>query len=178
MSGKSERMFCMTIQKATLLDHEKNGKIQEVGLAQIKTFYRNDAIFKVSGSRQIGNWLSNEIGNNAQETVKILYCNIKNEVIYSQNAFVGMISEASVSPFQIIQTAVILNTTRIIFSHNHPSGDVTPSQTDVEFANRLQLSLELVGMQLLDVFTISETNYCSFSEKQLLDQTAEVNLFS
>ncbi|MCM6819334.1 JAB domain-containing protein [Pediococcus pentosaceus] len=84
----------------------KKEYIFELGHVQVKAVTSNKPVFKVEGSEQLGKFLSAEIGNYSQEIFKVLYLNIKNEVIYKQELFAGIISTMAVEPFQIIQTAV------------------------------------------------------------------------
>jgi DNA repair protein RadC len=65
-------------------------------------------------------------------------------------AYTGMLSRIAVEPRQILVTALLANAARILVAHNHPSGEVSPSQEDLYFTRRLQGAAELVGVLLLD----------------------------
>ncbi|KAF0521012.1 hypothetical protein [Pediococcus pentosaceus] len=65
----------------------KKEYIFELGHVQVKAVTSNKPVFKVEGSEQLGKFLSAEIGNYSQEIFKVLYLNIKNEVIYKRELF-------------------------------------------------------------------------------------------
>lgn len=100
-----------------------------------------------------------------------MYLNIKNEVIYKQELFAGIISTMAVEPFQIIQTAVLVNTPRIIIAHNHPSGrSDEPSQNDITFTQNLNKILKMVGIELIDSIIVSPNSYYSLADNRLLSE--------
>ena len=58
----------------------------------------------------------------------------------------------------------------LILIHNHPSGDPTPSQEDMEITARIYQAGELLGIHLLDHIVIGDQRYCSFRETGLWDE--------
>lgn len=63
-------------------------------------------------------------------------------------------------PFQIIQTAVLVNTLRIVIAHNHPSGrSDEPSQNDITFTQNLNKILKMLGIELIDSIIVSLDSY-------------------
>ncbi|MEE6680451.1 JAB domain-containing protein [Pediococcus pentosaceus] len=149
----------------------KKEYIFELGHVLVKAVTSNKPVFKVEGSEQLGKFLSAEIGNYSQEIFKVLYLNIKNEVIYKQELFAGIISTMAVEPFQIIQTAVLVNTPRIIIAHNHPSGRFDePSQNDITFTQNLNKILKMVGIELIDSIIVSPNSYYSLADNRLLSE--------
>lgn len=53
-------------------------------------------------------------------------------------------------PREIFKEALFLNANAIMLAHNHPSGDLTPSKSDIEITNHIQQGMELMGLKLLD----------------------------
>lgn len=145
--------------------------ILELGNVQIKAVDSGKKVFKVEGSKHLGEFLISEIGNYAQEVLQALYLNTKNEVIYKQNLYVGTVDEVVVSPFQVIQNAVLVNAPRVVIAHNHPSKHAEyPSDNDVEFAQKLNICLRMMGAVLLDSFVVSQDGYFSLAESGLLSE--------
>lgn len=70
-------------------------------------------------------------------------------------AYTGMISRMQAEPRQILVTALLANAAFILVAHNHPSGDVAPSQDDLYFTRRLARAAQLVGVPLLDHLIIA-----------------------
>lgn len=144
----------------------QNDYILELGNVMVKARKSEDEVFKVNGSGDLGDFLIDEIGFNAQEIVLILYLNVQNEVIYKQRIFAGSISEANVSIFHIIQSAVLVNAPRVVMAHNHPSNSaIEPSMPDVEFCDKLNMTLSYMNIELLDFFIVNNKEYFSFKER-------------
>lgn len=58
---------------------------------------------------------------------------------------------------------------KIILVHNHPSGDATPSQQDIDFTNSLYDATNLLGIQLLDHLVIGNKTYTSIFSKMITE---------
>lgn len=76
--------------------------------------------------------------------------NSKAMVIGYNVVSIGSLSTTTVHPREVIKFAVMANAAAVILLHNHPSGDVTPSETDIETTMRLSEALKLVGIKVLD----------------------------
>lgn len=86
-----------------------------------------------------------------QEHIVIMYLNSKNEVLKSKIVAIGTVSEALVSPADVLRTAILLRgCARLIMVHNHPSGDPTPSAQDMQLTHRMSDAVKLLGYELLD----------------------------
>ena len=73
----------------------------------------------------------------------------------------GCTNSAIVLPKEIYKRALMINTTNIIFSHNHPSGVLTPSGEDIMLTKRLESAGELLGIKVLDHVIVSDTGFYS-----------------
>jgi DNA repair protein RadC len=62
----------------------------------------------------------------------------------------GSLSETLMHPREVFKAAVLANAAGIVLVHNHPSGNPTPSRTDLEVTNRLRTAGEVMGIELLD----------------------------
>jgi DNA repair protein RadC len=70
-----------------------------------------------------------------------------------------------VHPREIFKEAIARSSAAIILVHNHPSGDPTPSQEDVEVTRRLVEAGRLLGIEVLDHVVVGDNRYVSFKEK-------------
>lgn len=69
----------------------------------------------------------------------------------------------------VVRAALAINASAVILTHNHPSGDVTPSNADTELTNTLKKALGLVDVRVLDhVITCSGTTTLSMAEQGLV----------
>ena len=79
---------------------------------------------------------------------------------------VGALNEAMVHPREIFKSAILSNAQSMMLIHNHPSGNLTPSKSDVQTTARMQQLGELMGIPLIDhIITGRNQNYYSFRDK-------------
>lgn len=87
----------------------------------------------------------------------IIAClNTKNEPTNISVVSVGSLNKAIVHPREVFKTAILSNAASIMAFHNHPSGETTPSQQDIQLTNRLYEAGELIGIKLLDHLIIGD----------------------
>ena len=99
----------------------------------------------------------------------IIAClNTKNEPTNITVVSVGSLNKAIVHPREVFKTAILSNAASIMAFHNHPSGDTTPSQQDLQLTNRLYEAGELLGIKLLDHLIIGDGSFTSLKEKGYL----------
>lgn len=102
------------------------------------------------------------------ECFKVLFLDTKNRIIEIEDLFQGTINASSVWPREIIKSAIRHNAASVIFVHNHPSGDPTPSQSDTELTKNLVSAIKTVEIKVLDHIIIGKNSYFSFAEKSLI----------
>lgn len=97
---------------------------------------------KVSSSVEIAERLMIEMASSPQENLLLITLGTKNQIIKQHTLFKGTLNQSVAHPRDIFRQAAIDNAARFIISHNHPSGDPTPSQNDDDFTsllNQLQI---------------------------------------
>ena len=97
-----------------------------------------------------------------------LFLDTRHRLIKFERLFSGTIDGASVYPRVIARRALELNAAAIIVTHNHPSGDSTPSEADKRITIRLRNALELFDIRLLDHIIVSLADTLSFAERGLV----------
>lgn len=80
----------------------------------------------------------------------------------------GTIDQATVYPRKVVEITLKHGATTVIFVHNHPSGDVTPSELDKTITRSLVLVTRTVGVTVYDHLIVSRTESFSFREQSLL----------
>ncbi|MTP79507.1 DNA repair protein RadC [Turicibacter sanguinis] len=99
----------------------------------------------------------------------IIAClNTKNEPTNLSVVSVGSLNKAIVHPREVFKTAILSNAASIMAFHNHPSGETTPSQQDIQLTSRLYEAGELLGIKLLDHLIIGDGTFTSLKEKGYL----------
>lgn len=120
---------------------------------------------KVSSSNWVGKYLQEELSSLTQENVVALYLNTKNEIIKKDIVFIGSLNSSVAHPREIFNRAISYSAARIILAHNHPSGNVEPSEADLSFTKRMIDAGKLLGIEILDHFIIGEKCYLSLREE-------------
>lgn len=143
-------------------------------LSEIKVSYKpripSNERTKVNGSFEVYKkakdiW-ENDI--NYIERVKILLTDRKMSIIGLYNLSKGGIV-GSIVDIRVV-SAIALNTfaSGLILIHNHPSGNMQPSQEDIELKNKLKKALDLFSIEMLDSLIISETAYYSMKDEGIM----------
>ena len=112
--------------------------------------------------------LAPEMSGLAQEQLRVLLLNTKNVVLGQRVVYQGNISSAIVRPAEVLRPAVVEAVPSIIVSHNHPSGDPTPSPEDAAITRTLSQAAKLLGVELLDHVVIGGDRFVSLKEQNLL----------
>lgn len=103
-----------------------------------------------------------------QEHFICLFLNTKNQVLHRQTIFIGSLNASIVHPREVFKEAVKRSAASIICAHNHPSGDPTPSQEDIQVTRRLKECGKMIGIELLDHLVIGDRKFISLKEKGYL----------
>jgi DNA repair protein RadC len=111
-------------------------------------------------------WLRKELGSVPQEYFMVVFLNTKNHVIGHKVLFQGGLDRSIVHPREVYREALKVSAARIIAVHNHPSGDVTPSENDHWVTEVLSQAGDTMGIPLLDHLIVSSGGYTSL--KQIL----------
>ena len=85
----------------------------------------------------------------------------KNKLIKIKDIAVGGGNFVTTTIKSVLNEAVKIEAAKIILIHNHPTGDPTPSNQDIEFTNKVEQASKILGIQLLDHIVIGNTNYVS-----------------
>ncbi|WP_034296761.1 DNA repair protein RadC [Herbaspirillum sp. RV1423] len=100
----------------------------------------------------------------AYETFVVLFLDVKNRLIESEELFRGTLTQASVYPREVVKAALAHNAANVILAHNHPSGEATPSSADRHLTQTLKQALALVDIHILDHIIVAGTQTHSFAE--------------
>ncbi|MBP8084539.1 MAG: DNA repair protein RadC [Cloacibacterium sp.] len=97
-----------------------------------------------------------------------IFLDQKNHVIYKTQISKGGISGTLVDVRVIFRIAIEHLATSVVVAHNHPTGNLTPSQPDISITRRIKEAGYLLDIKLLDHLIIGENSFFSFSEQGLL----------
>ncbi|MFV0432127.1 MAG: RadC family protein [Alphaproteobacteria bacterium] len=108
---------------------------QAAALHMLKEEHKNKPI--LSNWNSLMDYLRVAMGHLKIEQFRVLYLNTKNELISDEIQQEGTINATPVYPREIIRRALELGATALIMVHNHPSGDVRPSQGDIDITKQI-----------------------------------------
>lgn len=123
---------------------------------------------QIKKSTDLSELLNLLLRDEVNEVLIAIHLNIKNAVVGYHEVSRGGVSGASATPADIFRPALLSGASRIILSHNHPSGDPKPSAEDIAFTSRVKNAGDLLGIQLLDHIIVGEHEYFSFTDHDLM----------
>ena len=94
-----------------------------------------------------------------KEYFKSVILNTKSEIVAVDNVSVGELSSTIVHPREVFSRAVRKSAYGVVFVHNHPSGDPTPSEEDISTTKRLVEGGKILGIEVLDHVIIGDGRY-------------------
>ena len=103
-----------------------------------------------------------------REHFRAIYLDRKGGVLAVEDISVGGLHSSIVHPREVFKSAVKRNAASLILVHNHPSGDPTPSNEDIEVTRRLIEAGTLMGIEVLDHVIIGDNKYCSMKSRGLI----------
>ena len=112
--------------------------------------------------------LIDRIANKQQEYFICISLNGANEVIENRTVTVGLLDRSQVHPREVFADVITDRAASVIFAHNHPSGALEPSNSDLKIQEQLTEAGRILGIKVLDHIIISKKGYYSFQENGLV----------
>lgn len=112
--------------------------------------------------------LVGDIAGKQQEHFVCISLNGANEVIERRIVTIGLINKSPVHPREVFADVIADRAAAVIFVHNHPSGELEPSETDLNIHRQLIEAAKILGIQVLDHIIVTRKSYFSFKEAGLL----------
>mgnify|MGYP001067206583 CR=1 FL=1 len=113
-------------------------------------------------------YLFRYLSDKTQEEFYAIYLNNACIPIDITHISTGTVNLSLVDIQKIVRYALINNAVNVIVAHNHPSGNLTPSQEDIRITHKIKEALKLFNIQLLDHLIIYQNQYLSFADKSIL----------
>ena len=114
------------------------------------------------------NYFRLRLGEQEREVFAAIFLDSQHRLISYEELFFGTLAATSVYPREVVKLALKHNAAAVIFSHNHPSGCVDPSNADIRLTEIIKSALALVDIQVLDHVVVSASDATSFAERGLL----------
>ena len=130
-------------------------------------------IEQITISMHAYNCIRKEIGNITHEEFWVLHLNNGNKVIHKQQVSTGGLTKTLVDHRKIFKVALERGSTKIILAHNHPSGNIKPSNEDIILTKKIQTAANYFDISVLDHIIVCDSNeisnaYYSFADEGIL----------
>lgn len=137
----------------------------------ISARYRKGKIFKknlLTSPKAVASYLRENLGRKKKEYFVILSLDSRNNLIKISDVSVGTLNANLVHPREVFREALYTNAAQVILAHNHPSGDIDPSEDDLEITKRLVESGKILGIEVVDHIVVTKNGFLSFKERNLI----------
>jgi len=118
----------------------------------------------LSSPQAVKQYLQLMLASRTYESFVVLFVDVRNRLIASEELFRGSLTHTSVYPREVVKAALAHNAASVILAHNHPSGSPEPSAADRSLTQALKQALALVDIRVLDHFVVAGRQVYSFAE--------------
>ncbi len=108
------------------------------------------------------------ISEEAKEHFLVVSFDVRNRFIGSDVVAVGILNANLIHPRETFESAIRRHAAQVILAHNHPSGDCTPSEEDIQITGRLVDAGRILGIEVIDHLVVSARGYYSFRDHSLI----------
>lgn len=121
---------------------------------------------KIGGSIDVDEYIRSiyPVSIEIREAMIVLLLNNSNRTIGYSIASIGGITGTLVDVRLVLRDALLTQATGLILVHNHPSGTLKPSQSDINITNKVKKAAEVMDIKLLDHLILTEDSYFSFAD--------------
>ncbi len=148
-------MFCIKLL------HELPTEVLKQGIIE-RSVYKS--------SKEVFDYLSYAMRDLKKEVFKVIYLNNRNQIIDTENLFEGTLESIPIRPREIVESSIKHKAAALIFAHNHPAGDPTPSKSDKQLTRDLVFIGMVLQIKVLDHIIIGENTYFSFADDGLIQK--------
>lgn len=104
-----------------------------------------------------------------REKFVVVCLDTKNQPTAIHTVSFGTLNSSLIHPREVFKVAILANSNAIVLSHNHPSGDPSPSREDLDVTKRLQEAGKILGIEVLDHVIVGSGGFVSLKERGLID---------
>jgi DNA repair protein RadC len=150
------------------------GLIPKEGVPEIKIRYnrtRKSFLGKVTNSKDAADFIRKVYSRGMlqlQEGFVVLYLNRANKILGYYKHSIGGIAEAVADVRLIYATALASASSGIVVAHNHPSGNLAASQSDIELTRKIRDAGKVLDILLMDHLIITRESYFSFADNSMI----------
>jgi len=136
---------------------------------QVSFFRKNVSRINLTQSEDVANYVRDHVYQKGSiqyvEQFFVLLLDRRNCLYAYKQISSGGVSATYTDPKLIFQTALLCHATQIIMVHNHPSGNVQPSHSDIQMTMRIKEVGDLLELPIIDHVIVTEESYYSFADE-------------
>ena len=162
---KEDLSFLQDVSISELMNIKGIGEVKAIQILAVCELVKrinkpiNKQNIKIKDAKDVAKLLMNELRYEKREIVKIILLNSRNNVLKIKDISYGGTNFAMIEPKEVLAEAIKLQAPKIILVHNHPSGDVIPSQSDFIITDRIYEASDILGIQFLDHVIIGDNKF-------------------
>lgn len=158
----------ISIDKLTTVEGIGLAKASQIiaGFELARRHILKDSI-RITGPKSVLPLISS-IADKQQEHFVCISLNGANEVIENRTVTVGLLNKSQVHPREVFADVITDRAAGVILAHNHPSGELKPSDSDLKIHEQLTEAGKILGIKILDHIIISKKGYYSFQDQGLI----------
>lgn len=137
--------------------------IREVNLRYFPT--RTER-FRINDPEDAAKFVRSILTDNVREHFVVLFLDTKHVVTSYSITGIGTADACLVHPREVFQRALLVGSSAIVIAHNHPSGDLTPSNEDWSMTKALADAGKIIGIRILDHIIVSDDSHMSMQRER------------
>jgi len=136
----------------------------ELGRRVYGTVQPGERAFVVRCGRDVYEYVKADITGLDRECFTVILLNARNRVVSKEVESIGSLDASLVHPREVFKNAIRRNAASMVLVHNHPSGDPSPSDEDIEVTRRLVEAGKVLGIAVFDHVIVSRSSFISLRE--------------
>ena len=121
-------------------------------------------VIKISKPKDAYELVKKELIHSDREMLLSVMLTVRNDLIGVETVSIGSITASTTTPRDLFKSAILANAVAIIVCHNHPSGNLIPSDEDIKITKQLIAAGEMLGIKVLDHLIVSNQGYKSLRD--------------
>jgi DNA repair protein RadC len=123
---------------------------------------------QITCTSELVNYCKTALGGLKDEQFRVIYLDAQNRIIDDESIQEGIVNQAVVYPRKVLENALKQKASAIILLHNHPSGNIRPSDADIRLTRTIQETARVLDILVHDHIIIGENRFFSFREEGIM----------
>ena len=135
---------------------------------RIWNYKTKETVLSFTQPEQIAEYYMEDLRHLEQEEIHVMFLNTKQNLLRDFLVSKGTVNASVITPREILIEGLRSLAVSMILVHNHPSGEPSPSESDLLLTRRVKEAGDVIGISLLDHIIIGDKRYLSFRQQQIM----------